>query len=160
MEKDQFSKYLQRGQAYQAGPLKAYLKDADVGHVPGAQAPTGIPSSSGGTWDGRGPSDAGAARVVLNYTLIDMLANVATSKMSPEDSLKWGEGQLKAIYGEMTHVTRWNWRGIAAGGLLIAFQVDAQPLPVPASGSEGPVIPARSRSTHRSKPGCRRSRCC
>jgi hypothetical protein len=28
-----------------------------------------------------------------------MLANVATRKMSPEDSLKWGEVQLKAIYG-------------------------------------------------------------
>jgi hypothetical protein len=47
----------------------------------------------------KGPADAPAARVVQNYTLIDMLANVATRKMSPEDSLKWGEAQLKAIYG-------------------------------------------------------------
>jgi hypothetical protein len=47
---------------------------------------------------GKGPADAGAARVVLNYTLVDMLANVATGKMSPEDSLKWGECQLKAVY--------------------------------------------------------------
>jgi hypothetical protein len=47
----------------------------------------------------KGPADAPAARVVLNYTLIDMLANVATRKMSPEDSLKWAEAQLKAIYG-------------------------------------------------------------
>jgi hypothetical protein len=37
--------------------------------------------------------------VVLNYTLIDMLAYVATGKMSPEESLKWGEAQLKGIYG-------------------------------------------------------------
>ena len=47
----------------------------------------------------KGPADAGAARVVLNYILIDMLGNVATGKMAPEESLKWGEGQLKAIYG-------------------------------------------------------------
>jgi hypothetical protein len=37
--------------------------------------------------------------VVLNYTLIDMLAFVATGKMSAEESLKWGEVQLKGIYG-------------------------------------------------------------
>ena len=42
---------------------------------------------------------AHAARVVQNYVLIDMLANVATGKMTPEDSLKWAEGQLKSIYG-------------------------------------------------------------
>ena len=44
-------------------------------------------------------ADAGAARVVLNYTLVDMLANVAIGKMSPEDSVKWAEGQLRKSYG-------------------------------------------------------------
>jgi hypothetical protein len=47
----------------------------------------------------KGAADANAARVVQNYVLIDMLANLATGKMTPEESLKWGEGQLKSIYG-------------------------------------------------------------
>ena len=47
----------------------------------------------------KGSADANAARVVQNYVLIDMLANVATGKMVPEESLKWAEGQLKSIYG-------------------------------------------------------------
>jgi hypothetical protein len=47
----------------------------------------------------KGEADAKAARVVQNYVLIDMLANVAIGKMSPEDSMKWAEGQLNAIYG-------------------------------------------------------------
>jgi hypothetical protein len=46
----------------------------------------------------RGSADASAARVVQDYVLIDMLANVATGKMSPEDSLKWCEGRLRRIY--------------------------------------------------------------
>jgi hypothetical protein len=47
----------------------------------------------------KGPADTRAARVVQAYVLIDMLANVATGKMSPEESLKWCESRLKAIYG-------------------------------------------------------------
>ena len=47
----------------------------------------------------KGAADASAARVVQNYVLIDMLANVATGKMTPDESLKWAEGQLKTIYG-------------------------------------------------------------
>ena len=47
----------------------------------------------------KGPADARAARVVQDYVLIDMLANVATGKMSPQESLKWGERRLKVIYG-------------------------------------------------------------
>jgi multiple sugar transport system substrate-binding protein len=47
----------------------------------------------------KGPADAKAARVVLDYVLVDMLAHVASARMSPESSLKWAEGQLKGIYG-------------------------------------------------------------
>jgi len=46
----------------------------------------------------KGGADANAARVVQNYVLIDMLANIATGKMAPEESLKWADGQLKSIY--------------------------------------------------------------
>jgi multiple sugar transport system substrate-binding protein len=98
MEKDRLSKYLQRGQAYQAGPLKFYLKDAMWDMFP-ALRPYRDHLLEGRHVGWKGPADVGAARVVLNYVLIDMLANVVTGKMSPEDSLKWGEGQLKAIYG-------------------------------------------------------------
>jgi multiple sugar transport system substrate-binding protein len=98
MEKDQLSKYLRRGQAYFAGPLKVYLKDAMWDMFP-ALKPYRDHLLEGRHVGWKGPADAGAARVVLNYVLIDMLANVATDKMSPENSLKWAEGQLKAIYG-------------------------------------------------------------
>lgn len=98
MEKEQLSKYLRRGQAYQAGPLKVYLKDAMWDMFP-ALKPYRDHLLEGHHVGWKGPADAGAARVVLNYVLIDMLGNVATGKASPEDSLKWGEGQLKAIYG-------------------------------------------------------------
>ena len=98
MEKDQLSKYLRRGQAYFAAPLKVYLKDATWDMFP-ALRPYRDHLLEGRHVGWQGPADVGAARVVLNYVLIDMLANVATGKMSPEDSLKWGEGQLKAIYG-------------------------------------------------------------
>jgi hypothetical protein len=46
----------------------------------------------------RSAADARAARAVLDYVLIDMLANVATGKMTPEDSMKWCGTQLRAIY--------------------------------------------------------------
>ena len=98
MEKEQLSKYLRRGQAYQGGALKVYLKDQMWDMFP-ALKPYRDSLLQGQHVGWKGPADAPAARVVLNYTLIDMLANVATRKMSPEDSLKWGEVQLKAIYG-------------------------------------------------------------
>ncbi len=98
MEKDQLSKYLRRGQAYQAAGLKIYLKDLMWELFP-ALKPFRDHLLEGQHVGWKGPADANAARVVQNYVLIDMLANVATAKMSPEESLKWGEGQLKAIYG-------------------------------------------------------------
>jgi hypothetical protein len=98
MEKDQLSKYLRRGQAYQAGSLKVYLKDTMFDMFP-ALKPYRDTLLQGRQLGWEGPADARAARVILNYVLIDMLGNVATGKSSAEDSLKWGEGQLKAIYG-------------------------------------------------------------
>jgi multiple sugar transport system substrate-binding protein len=98
MEKDQLSKYLRRSQACHGAALKVYLKDQMWDMFP-ALKPFRDALLQGRHVGGKGPADAGAARVVLNYTLVDMLANVATGKMSPEDSLKWGEGQLKAVYG-------------------------------------------------------------
>jgi multiple sugar transport system substrate-binding protein len=98
MEKDQLSKYLRRGQAYQTGPFTVYLKDAMWDMFP-ALRPYREALSQGRHLGWRGPADVGAARAVLNYTLIDMLATVTTGKATPEDSLKWGEAQLKAIYG-------------------------------------------------------------
>jgi multiple sugar transport system substrate-binding protein len=99
MDENQFANYLHRGQAYQAAPLKAYLKDLMWDMFPALklyrdQLLTGQHMG----W--RGAADAGAARAIQNYVLSDMLANVATDKMSPEESLKWGERQLKGIYGE------------------------------------------------------------
>ena len=99
MDKDQFSKYLQRGQAYQAGPLRVYLKDAMWDMFP-ALRPYRDTLLLGRHVGWKRSADVGAARVVLNYTLIDMLGNVATGKMSPADSLKWGEGRLRAVYGK------------------------------------------------------------
>lgn len=98
MEKEQLSKYLRRSQAYQGAALKSYLKDQMWDMFP-ALRPFRDSLLQGQHVGWKGPADAGAARVVLNYTLIDILAHVATGKMTPEDSLKWGETQLKAIYG-------------------------------------------------------------
>jgi multiple sugar transport system substrate-binding protein len=97
MDKQQYPKYLRRGQAYQASPLKAYMKDAMWEMFPALKPyrDTLLQAQAVG-W--KGPADERAAKVVLNYILVDMLANVATAKMPPEESLKWAEGQLKAIY--------------------------------------------------------------
>jgi multiple sugar transport system substrate-binding protein len=98
MEKDQLSKYVRRSQAYQSPALKSYVKDQMWDMFP-ALRPFRDALLQGRHLGWKGPADAGAARVVLNYTLIDMLANVATGKMSAEESLKWGESQLKSVYG-------------------------------------------------------------
>jgi multiple sugar transport system substrate-binding protein len=98
MDKEQLTKYLRRGQAYQAASLKAYLKDAMWDMFP-ALKPFRDHLLEGRHVGWKGSADANAARVVQNYVLIDMLANVATGKMTPEESVKWGEGQLKSIYG-------------------------------------------------------------
>jgi multiple sugar transport system substrate-binding protein len=98
MEKDQLSTYLRRSQAYHGAALKAYLKDPMWDMFP-ALKPFRDSLLQGLPVGWRGSADAGAARVVQDYVLIDMLANVATGKMSPEDSLKWCEGRLKRHYG-------------------------------------------------------------
>lgn len=97
MEKEQLAKYLRRGQAYMGGALKSYLKDQMWDMFP-ALRPFRDSLVQGRHVGWKGPADAGAARAVLNYTLIDMLAFVATGKMSAEESLKWAEAQLKAVY--------------------------------------------------------------
>ena len=98
MDKEQLAKYLRRGQAYQAAALKVYMKDPMWDMFP-ALKPYRDHLLEGRHLGWKGPADARAARVVQNYILIDMLANVATGKMSPEESLKWGESRLKGIYG-------------------------------------------------------------
>ncbi|HVP44443.1 MAG TPA: ABC transporter substrate-binding protein [Terriglobales bacterium] len=98
LEKEQYAKYLRRGQAYQASPLKAYMQDPMWDMFP-ALKPYRDSLLQARRVGWKGDADANAARVVQNYVLIDMLANVATGKMSPEDSMKWCEGQLKSIYG-------------------------------------------------------------
>jgi multiple sugar transport system substrate-binding protein len=98
MEPPQLSRYLQRGQAYQAGALKMYLNDPMWDMFPVFKPYRDALSSS--RYPGwQGAADAKAARVVLSYVLIDMLAHVASGRMTPESSLKWAEGQLKGIYG-------------------------------------------------------------
>jgi multiple sugar transport system substrate-binding protein len=98
MEAEQLSRYLRRGQAYQCGAQKMYLKDAMWEMFP-VFTPyrDSLTSAQHPGW--MGPADAKAARVVLDYVLIDMLAHVASGRMSAESSLKWAEGQLKGIYG-------------------------------------------------------------
>jgi len=98
LDKEQFTKYLRRGQAYQAAALKDYMKDAMWDMFP-ALKPYRDHLLEGRHVGWKGSADANAARVVQNYFLIDMLANVATGKMTPEESVKWGDGQLKSIYG-------------------------------------------------------------
>ncbi len=99
MDQEQLSKYLRRGQAYQVGALKAYMKDQMWDMFPALRPYRDhLLEMRHVGW--RGPADAWAAQVVLGYVLIDMLANVATGRMSPEESMKWCEGQLRAIYRE------------------------------------------------------------
>ena len=98
MDEDQLAKYLRRGQAYQTAALKVYLKDP-MWDMFTALKPFRDHLLEGRHVGWKGPADARAARVVQNYILIDMLANVATGKMSPEGSLNWGESRLKVIYG-------------------------------------------------------------
>jgi multiple sugar transport system substrate-binding protein len=98
MDKQQYTKYLRRGQAYQASPLKIYMKDAMWEMFPALKPyRDSLLQAQAVGW--KGPADESAAKVVLNYILVDMLANVATGKMAPDESLKWAEGQLKTIYG-------------------------------------------------------------
>ncbi len=98
MEAEQLARYLRRGQAYQSGALKMYLNDAMWEMFPMFKPNRdALTSSQHAGW--KGPADAKAARVLLDYVLIDMLAHVATNRMSAESSVKWAEGQLKAIYG-------------------------------------------------------------
>jgi multiple sugar transport system substrate-binding protein len=98
MDEDQLAKYLRRSQAFQAAALKVYLKDPMWDMFP-ALKPYRDHLLQGRHVGWKGPADTRAARVVQAYVLIDMLANVATGKMSPEESLKWCESRLKAIYG-------------------------------------------------------------
>lgn len=98
MERDQLTTYLRRAQAYYAAALKAYMKDPMWDMFP-ALRPYRDHLLEGRHLGWKGPADAGAARVVQDYVLIDMLANVATRKMSPHDSVKWGDGRLRIIYG-------------------------------------------------------------
>lgn len=98
MDKDQLATYLRRAQAYHAAALKVYMRDPMWDMFP-ALKPYRDHLLEGRHLGWKGPADARAARVVQDYVLIDMLANVATGKMSPEESLKWGERRLKAIYG-------------------------------------------------------------
>jgi multiple sugar transport system substrate-binding protein len=98
MEAEQLSRYLRRGQAYQSGALKMYLNDPMWEMFPMFKPyRDALGSSQHPGW--KGPADAKAARVVLDYVLVDMLAFVASARMSAESSLKWAEGQLKGIYG-------------------------------------------------------------
>lgn len=98
MEAEQLSRYLRRGQAYQSGALKMYLNDAMWEMFPMFKTyRDALPQGRHPGW--KGPADAKAARVVLNYILVDMFAHVASARMSAESSVKWAEGQLKAIYG-------------------------------------------------------------
>ncbi|OGL00575.1 MAG: hypothetical protein A3E31_07160 [Candidatus Rokubacteria bacterium RIFCSPHIGHO2_12_FULL_73_22] len=97
MEENQLATYLRRAQAYHAAALKVYMKDPMWDMFP-ALKPYRDHLLEGRHLGWKGPADARAARVVQDYVLIDMLANVATGKMSPEESLKWGETRLKMIY--------------------------------------------------------------
>jgi multiple sugar transport system substrate-binding protein len=98
MDKQQFTKYLRRGQAYQAAPLKMYLTDAMWEMFP-ALKPYRDYLLQGQAVGWKGAADKKAAKVVLSYTLVDMLANVVNGKMSAEESVKWAERQLNTIYG-------------------------------------------------------------
>ena len=77
MDKEQFTKYLRRAQAYHGAALKVYLKDAMWDMFP-ALKPFRDHLLEGRPVGWKGAADANAARVVQNYVLIDILANVAT----------------------------------------------------------------------------------
>ena len=44
----------------------------------------------------KGPSSAKASEAFAKFIIIDMYAQAATGKLSPEDAVKWAEGQAKA----------------------------------------------------------------
>ena len=44
-----------------------------------------------------GPADAKAGEVYSKYIITDMYAK-AVQGMSPEDAVKWAEGELKKVY--------------------------------------------------------------
>jgi len=45
-----------------------------------------------------GPSSPAADEVADRYILPDMMAQAATDKMSPEESVKWAANETKLIY--------------------------------------------------------------
>lgn len=99
MEGEQLAKYLRRGQAYQAGALRAYMSDPMWEMFP-ALKPYRDHLTEMRHVGSQGPADARAARVVLDYVLIDMLAAVATGKMTPEGAVRWCAAQLERAYGQ------------------------------------------------------------
>jgi multiple sugar transport system substrate-binding protein len=98
MDQNQLATYLRRAQAYHAAALKVYLNDPMWDMFP-ALKPYRDHLLDGRHLGWKGPADGRAARVVQDYAVIDMFAAVATGKLSPEESVRRGESQLKAIYG-------------------------------------------------------------
>ena len=45
-----------------------------------------------------GPGTPQAAEVAGNYIVTDMMAQAATEKMTPEESLKWADNEMVAVY--------------------------------------------------------------
>ena len=52
-----------------------------------------------------GPSWPAVDEVYNDFVIPDMMANAATGKMSPEESVKWAAGQCEAIYKKWLHRT-------------------------------------------------------
>ena len=78
--------------AFEDKPEMPWNKDPKLAAFKGLGAVGRLPG-----W--KGSSSAKAAEVFAKFLIIDMFAQAATGKLSPADAVKWGEDQLKQIYG-------------------------------------------------------------
>jgi multiple sugar transport system substrate-binding protein len=47
-----------------------------------------------------GPDTPAIDEVANNYIIVDMMANAATGKMSPEEAMKWAQKEIEAIFAK------------------------------------------------------------
>jgi multiple sugar transport system substrate-binding protein len=50
-----------------------------------------------------GPDTAAIDEVANNFIIVDMMANAATGKMTPEDAMKWAEKEISAVFAKWNH---------------------------------------------------------
>ncbi|HJU16694.1 MAG TPA: extracellular solute-binding protein [Stellaceae bacterium] len=92
-----FEQWFASQQGYTDGPTK-YWADNPVWQKDPVVLPFRDLPLAGRLPGYAGPPDRAAAEVQTKYIIIDMYAKAVQGSLSPEDAVKWAEGELKGIY--------------------------------------------------------------